>query len=131
MEIKLKATDVAEIVNSDDRIKQAVISLYLQKNAPKLTIEDLPSATTATQEAAAADSIVIQGGDLSVPIGGDAEFDIGLNGPATTSVKSADERIATVALSDGKLHIHGISGASTTLTIIKGEQTEERRIMVG
>lgn len=55
MEIKLKATDVAEIVNSDDRIKQAVISVYLQKNTPKLTIEDLPSTTTAAQQLQSAD----------------------------------------------------------------------------
>ena len=41
MEIKLTANQVAEIVNSDERVKQAVVSLYLQRNTPSLTISDL------------------------------------------------------------------------------------------
>lgn len=41
MEIKLTANQVAEIVNSDDRVKQAVLSLYLQRNPASLTITDL------------------------------------------------------------------------------------------
>lgn len=41
MEIKLTANQVAEIVNSDERVKQAVVSLYLQRNTPSLTICDL------------------------------------------------------------------------------------------
>ncbi|MCW1973479.1 UNVERIFIED_ORG: hypothetical protein FHW05_002327 [Pantoea agglomerans] len=41
MEIKLTAAQVAEIVDSDERVKQAVVSLYLQRNIPSLTISDL------------------------------------------------------------------------------------------
>lgn len=43
MLIRLTPNQVAAIVNSDDRIKQAVISLYLQKHPPVLVIEDSPS----------------------------------------------------------------------------------------
>lgn len=131
MEIKLKAAEVAAIVNSDERIQQAVITLYLQTNVPKLTIEDLQVSQPAnTEQVNAADRITLQDGDLNVGIGLDAAFDIGLTGPANTEVKSADERIVTAALSDDKLHLHGVSGASTTLTIIKGEQKVDRRVVV-
>jgi len=41
VEIKLTAAQVAEIVDSDERVKQAVVSLYLQRNIPSLTISDL------------------------------------------------------------------------------------------
>ncbi|WP_028722555.1 hypothetical protein [Pantoea ananatis] len=45
MEIKLTAKQVAEIVNSDERVKQAVVSLQLQRCPAILTISDLPSKT--------------------------------------------------------------------------------------
>lgn len=134
MEIKLKSADVAAIVNSDERIQQAVITLYLQKNAPKLTIEDLTTpqqAPTAQNiEDISANHIALQDGDLNVGIGQDAVFDISLSGQANAEVKSADERIVTATLSDGKLHLHGVSAASTTLTIIKGDQKVDRRVVV-
>ncbi|MDR6297756.1 hypothetical protein [Pantoea dispersa] len=41
VEIKLTAAQVAEIVDSDERVKQAVLSLYLQRNPVSLTITDL------------------------------------------------------------------------------------------
>lgn len=41
VEIKLTAAQVAEIVDSDERVKQAVLSLYLQRNPASLTITDL------------------------------------------------------------------------------------------
>lgn len=41
MEIKFTTSQVAEIVDSDERVKQAVVSLYLQRNTPSLSIIDL------------------------------------------------------------------------------------------
>lgn len=41
MNLSLTAIQVAEIVNSDERVKQAVVNLYLQRNPASLTITDL------------------------------------------------------------------------------------------
>ncbi|MGG6196160.1 hypothetical protein ACQV2B_19030 [Pantoea allii] len=54
MEIKLTAAQVAEIVDSDERVKQAVVSLYLQRNIPSLTISDLLVGQQHTESAGSA-----------------------------------------------------------------------------
>ncbi|HBC1013241.1 TPA: hypothetical protein IGZ65_004987 [Escherichia coli] len=40
--VKLTATEVAKLVNGDDALKAAVVSKWLEKNPPELTISDLP-----------------------------------------------------------------------------------------
>lgn len=127
-QIELKSAEIAALVNSDESLKSAVISLYLKDNQPTLTITDLQDKTQGEQ--IVVDTVKLSASTLNVGIGAKGQIDVTTTGNSEIAVKSGDERIATVVYAEGKLAVHGIAAGDTTIVVTRGDQKAELKVVV-
>lgn len=108
--VSLTTTQIAQIVQSNDAAKAAVLSAYIADNSLSLNISDLDSITLAETS-------------VSVAIGSTTTVAVTATGDSAVTVTSSDEAITTAAYADGVLTVSGVAAGSATLTLAKGEES--------